>query len=132
MSKIKIRKNDKRISAFVKEVTSTLLDGKRYQATGLGTFSTCTRKAIKDKAACKMAMFRASAELRDYALGGSFPTVAGPHSEIVQLIIEAMQCEEGIDVPFLGRLAVVPVTGKNPKLIFHGSEELNSALDATQ
>ena len=89
------------------------------------------RKATEDRPACKMAMFRASTELRDYALGGSFPTVEGPHTEIVQTIIEAMQCEKGIDIPFLGRMVVVPVPGKNPKLIFHSSDELNNTLEAS-
>ena len=131
MGKIKIRKNDKMLKAFYQELTTTLLAGKRYQVSGLGTFSTCARKATEDRAACKMAMFRASAELRDYAMGGSFPVVTGPHAEIVQTIIEAMQCEEGVDVPLLGRMAVVPVSGKNPKLIFHGSEELNKIFEVS-
>jgi len=33
-----------------------------------------------------------------------------------------------VDVPFLGRMAVVPVLGKKPKLIFHSSKELNNEL----
>jgi len=126
MSKLKIRKNDKRLKEFVREVTATLLDGKRHQTPGLGTFSTCSRKATADNAACTMAMFRASSELRDYASGGPTPNVSGPHAEIVRFIIEAMQSEQGIELPQLGRMAVVPVTGKKPKLIFHGAEELNS------
>jgi len=128
MSKINIRKNDKRLKAFVQEISTTLQDGKRYQVVGLGTFSTCTRKAAEGRAACKMAMFRASADLRDYAMGGSFPSVTGAHEEIVHVIIEAMQTEHGIDVPLLGHMAVVPVAGKNPKIIFHGAKELNDAL----
>ena len=128
MSRLKIRKNDKRIKALVQEVKDTLLDGGRHQTPGLGTFSTCTRKATSDRVACKMAMFRACAELREYASGGPPPKVSGPHAEVVRVIIEAMQNEEGIEIPLLGRMAVVPVPGKNPKLIFHGAEELNSVL----
>ena len=128
MSKIKIRKNDKRLKAFVQEVTTTLQEGKRSKISGLGTFSTCTRKATADSAACTMAMFRASAELRDYSSGGPFPDVSGPHEEIIRIIIDGMQSSEGIEIPSLGRMAVVPVVGKNPKLIFHGDEELNNSL----
>ena len=58
------------------------------------------------------------------------PKVSGPHVELVNVIVEAMQSEEGVDVPCLGRIAVVPVPGKRPKLIFHGAEELNNALIA--
>ena len=36
-----------------------------------------------------------------------------------------------LDVPFLGRMAVVPVSGKGPKSLFHGAEELNDALVAS-
>ena len=127
-SKLKIRMADKRLRAFVQEVTATLLDGKRHQTPGLGTFSTCTRKATADRVACKMAMFRSSAELREYASGGPPPPVSGPHAEVVSVIVEAMQSEQGVDVPLLGRMAVVPVPGKKPKLIFHGAEKLNDVL----
>ena len=127
-SKSKIRKTDKRLRAFVQEVTATLLGGKRHRTPGLGTFSTCTRKATADRETCKMAMFRASAELREYASGGLPPPVSGPHAEVVSVIVEAMQSEQGVDVPLLGRMAVVPVPGRKPKLIFHGAEELNDAL----
>ncbi len=127
----KIRKTDRKLRAFVEEVTATLLDGKRHQTPGLGTFSTCTRKATAKQIACKMAMFRASAELRAYATGGPPPPVSGPHAEVVSVIVEAMQSEQGVDVPLLGRMAVVPVSGKKPKLIFHGAEELNDALAAS-
>jgi nucleoid DNA-binding protein len=127
-SEPKIRKTDKRLRAFVHEVTATLLDGKRHQTPGLGTFSTCTRKATADRVACKMAMFRASTELREYASGGPPPPVSGPHAEMVSVIVEAMQSEHGVDVPLLGRMAVVPVPGRKPKLIFHGAEELNDVL----
>jgi nucleoid DNA-binding protein len=127
-SKRKIRKTDKKLRAFVHEVTTTLLDGKRHQTPGFGTFSTCTRKAIADRVACKMAMFRASTELREYASGGPLPPVSGPHADVVSVIIEAMQNEQGVDVPLLGRMAVVSVPGRKPKLIFHGAEELNDVL----
>lgn len=75
-----------------------------------------------------MAMFRASTELREYASGGSPPSVSEPHAEVVSVIVEAIQSEQGVDVPLLGRMAVVPVRGKKPKLIFHGAEELNDVL----
>jgi nucleoid DNA-binding protein len=100
-SKPKIRKTDKRLRAFVHEVTATLLDGRRHRTAGLGTFSTCTRKATAGRSACKMAMFRASTELREYASGGPPPTVSGPHAEVVSVIVEAMQSEQGADVRFL-------------------------------
>ena len=128
MSKVKIRKNDKRLKALVMEITESLLDGKPHRTPGLGTFSTCTRKAAENRVACKMAMYRACTELREYASGGPTPNVSGPHVEVVRVIVEAMQSEEGIEIPFLGRMAVVPVPEKNPKLIFHGAEELNSLL----
>ena len=127
-NKPKVRKTDKRLRAFVLEVTATLLDGKRHRTPGLGTFSTCIRKATTDRVPCKMAMFRASAELREYASGGRPPPVSGPHADVVRVIVEAMQSERGVVVPLLGRMAVVPVPGKKPKLIFHGAEELNRIL----
>lgn len=122
--------SEARLNAFVQEVTATLLAGKRHQTPGLGTFSTCTRKATADRAACKMAMFRASTQLRECINGGPPPTVSGPHADAANAIIEAMQNGDGIDVPLLGRMAVVPVPGKKPKLIFHGAEELNDVLSA--
>ena len=128
----KIRKTDKSLRTFVVEVTATLLDGKRHHSPGLGTFSTCTRKATANRVACKMAMFRASAELRAYATGGPPPRVSGPHVEVVSVIVEAMQSEQGVDVPLLGLMAVVPVPGKKPKLIFHGAKELNDILASTR
>ena len=39
-----------------------------------------------------------------------------------------MQRKAGISIPRLGRMAVVPVLGGKPKLIFHGAEELNDTL----
>ena len=127
-SRPKIRKTDQRLRVFVEEVTATLLDGKLHRTPGLGTFSTCTRKATAGRVACTMAMFRASAELREYASGGPPPPVSGPHAEVVSVIIDAMQSEQGVDVPLLGRMAVVPVPGKKPRLIFHGAKELNGVL----
>ena len=76
----------------------------------------------------KMAMFQASAELREYVSGGPPPKVSAPHVEWVNVIVEAMQSDQGVDVPCLGSIAVVPVPGKRPKLIFHGAEEINSAV----
>ena len=78
-----------------------------------------------------MAVFRASAELREYASGGPPPPVSGLHADVVSVIVEAMQSERGVVVPLLGRMAVVPVPGKKPKLIFHGAEELNRVLAAS-
>lgn len=78
-----------------------------------------------------MAMFRASAELRAHADGGKPPRVSGSHTDVVRAIVEAMLTNEGIDVPLLGRMAVVPVPGKKPKLIFHGAKELNDLLAST-
>ena len=109
----KFRKTDKKLLAFVAEVTATLLDGKRYRTPGLGTFSTCTRRATAERVACKMAMFRASAELRPYVTGGRAPLLSRPHTEVVSFIVEAMQSEQGVDVPLLGRMAVVPYPERN-------------------
>ena len=46
-------------------------------------------------------------------------------------IVESMQIEQGVDVPPLGRMAVVSVVGKKPKLIFHGAQELNDVLPSS-
>ncbi len=119
---------DDRLQAFVREVTAALLMGRRHQTAGLGTFSTCTRKATAERAACKIAMFRASAELRAFAAGGPSPSVSGPHALVVSSLVKAMQSEEGVIVPLLGRLAVVPVPGRKPRLIFQGAKALNDAL----
>ena len=63
----------------------------------------------------------------------SLTAYAQMHSaaEIIQFIIEGMCAEEGIDVPGLGRMAIVPEVGKKPKLIFHGGEELNGLISET-
>ena len=76
-------------------------------------------------------MCRASAELREYAIGGPQPPVSGPHAEVVSVIVEALQNQDGVEVPLLGRMAVVPGPGKKPKLIFHGAQELNDILAAS-
>src|SRR5258706_14456636 len=117
-SKQKIRKTDKKLRAFVHDVTATLLDGKRHQTPGFGTFSTCTRKATVDRVACKMAMFRASTELREYASGGSPPPVSGPHGDVVSVIITAIQSDQGFDLPLLVRMALLCLHVRKPKLIF--------------
>ena len=75
-----------------------------------------------------MVMFRASAELSAYATGGSLPLVSGLHAEVVSFIVEAMQIEQGVDVPLLGRMAVVPIVGTKPRLIFHDAREVNDVL----
>ena len=124
----KISKSDRKLQAFVSEVTATLLRGQPYRTPGLGTFSTCSRKAVPGRCASKMAMFRASAELRVYASGGPPPPLSGPHAEVVGVIVKAMQSERGVEVPLLGHMAVVPVRGRKPKLIFHGAKELNDVL----
>ena len=118
--------SDAELQLLVREVTEALVDGKKHQTTGFGTFSTCTRKAKPDRPACKIAMFRASPQLREYASGGPAPVVTGPHAKTLNLIISAMRNEHGADVPGLGRLAVVP--GEKPKLIFHAARQLNDLL----
>jgi hypothetical protein len=109
--RVTIISNDRLLKAFVREVTATLLEGKRHRTPGLGTFSTC-----------------ASAELREYSSGGPRPSVSGPHAKVVRAIVEAMQCDQGVDLPLLGRMAVVPIPGGRPNLIFHGAKELNCRL----
>lgn len=116
------------LDAFVREVTAALLAGRQYKTAGLGTFSPCTRRATRDRSASTMAMFRASAELRAYASGGPMPTYSGTHASALRLIVQGMSREGGIIVPRLGRMAVVPVSGSKPKVIFHGAVELNRAL----
>jgi len=65
-----------------------------------------------------MAMFRASAELRAYASGGPLPTLSGPSRASGTSNCSGMLREEGVTIPQLGRMAVVPVSGSKPKLIF--------------
>lgn len=119
---------DHPLQAFVQEVTATLLIGKPHRTPGLGTFAPCTRRATPDRRASTMAMFRASAELRAYACGGPPPTPAGRHAPAVRTIVRGMLRKEGITIPRLGRMAVVPVSGSKPRFIFHGARELNAAL----
>jgi hypothetical protein len=78
-----------------------------------------------------MAIFRASAELREYASGGPPPSVSGPHTAVVSVIVDAMQIEQGIEVPLLGRMAVVQIRGTKPRLIFHAAKELNDVIAAS-
>lgn len=119
---------DDRLRAFVREVTETLLIGQPHRTPGLGTFSLCTRRATPDRGASTMAMFRASAELRAYACGGPPPSLSGRHASAVRAIVRGMLGKEGITIPRLGRMAVVPVLGSKPKLIFHGAKALNAVL----
>jgi len=116
------------LAAFVREVTATLLAGHPYRVPGLGTFSPCTRRATLDRRASTMAMFRASAEVRAYASGGPLPSFSGTHASALRTIARGMLREQGITVPRLGRMAVVPVSGSKPKIIFHGAIELNAAF----
>ena len=76
-------------------------------------------------------MFRASAELRKFASGGPSPSLSGPHAEAVKTIVQGMQSKAGLHIALLGYMAVVPVLGGKPKLIFHGSRELNDLLAAS-
>ena len=119
---------DDSLRAFVQEVTATLLIGRPHRTPGLGTFSICTRRATPSRCVNTMAMFRASAELRTYACGGPLPTLSGSHASAVRTIVRGMLRKDGISIPQLGRMAVVPVSGSKPKLIFHGARELNAAL----
>ena len=119
------------LQVFVGEVTAALLAGQCYRAPGLGTFSTCTRRAAPGRPSSTMAMSRACAELRGYASGGPLPLLSGPHARALKTIIRGMQNERGITIPLLGRMAVVPVPGGRPRLIFHGATELNARLAAS-
>ncbi|MDH5325539.1 MAG: hypothetical protein OEZ68_12100 [Gammaproteobacteria bacterium] len=122
-----IRKNDKRLTALVTEISLDLSQGKKHVVAGLGTFSACSRKAGAGNPACTIAMFRACTELRDYAEGGTKPKTEGTHAPIVQIILNAMKTQETVDIPRFGRLAMVK-DGKKTKLIFHGADELNGKL----
>jgi hypothetical protein len=59
---------------------------------------------------------------------GPQPTFAGPHASALRTIVRGMSRADGITIPRLGRIAVVPVSGAKPRLIFHGAMELNAAL----
>lgn len=129
---IRIARNDRQLTAFIRDVTAALLGGRRHRTPGFGTFSTCTRKATASRGPSKMAIFRASVELREYSSGGPRPTASGPHARVIRAIVEAMQSDQGVELPRLGRMAVVPVPGRRPKLIFHGAKEINGRLADTR
>lgn len=128
MSQGKMDREDNVIQEFVQAVTSSLLAGKKYPIPGFGTFSTCSRKDESGQPVCKIAMFRASSELRDFSTGGPSPTFTGPHAVVVSHIVENMQNEGGVDIPLLGQMVCEPVKGKNTKFIYRGALELNNAL----
>ena len=121
-------KNDKRLTHMVNDITAELKQGKKYQAPGFGTFSTCTRKATQEHAACTMAMFRASAEFRDYSSGGRMPAISGPHKDIVKLIAKAVKSGHEVTIPRFGLITLLQDDGAKPRLIFHGAAELNGSL----
>jgi hypothetical protein len=75
-----------------------------------------------------MAMFRASAALRESVSNGRPAEASGAHASVVTAIAAAMQGERGLDVPQLGHFGVVRVAGKKPRLIFHADQELNDSL----
>ncbi|MEM9301941.1 MAG: hypothetical protein AAGE01_07510 [Pseudomonadota bacterium] len=117
-----------RVAAFAEDVAQELVHGKRYRVAGFGTFSTCQRKAAPGRPACRIAMFRASAELRAYAAGGDPPELGTPHQEAVRSIAVAMLAPDGVHVPGLGRFAVEGQGAKRQKLVFQGAAELNEQL----
>ena len=123
-----IRKNDKRLTEFVKDVASSLQDGKKFQTPGLGTFSTCTRKAAQGRPACTISMFRPSTELREYIGGGVIPSIQGPHKEILKLIARTMKTQDEFVVPRLGTFVIDSSSVKNTKVSFQGAKELNDSL----
>lgn len=116
------------VATFADELRGALLRGDRFKVPALGTFTTCTRKATTDRAACTIAMFRASKELRAHVADGSDLQVSGPHAELVTSLVAAMQAEHGVDVPGLGHLEAVRVAGKTPRLIFHADPMFNDLL----
>lgn len=122
------RTGDEALHAFVAEVAAALQQGKLHRTPGLGTFTTCSRKAAPGRDISKMAIFRASAEFRAYASGGQRPSLSGPHAKALGVVVEAMRSAGGVDVPLLGRMAIVPVPHAKPKIIFHAAQELNDAL----
>src|SRR2546428_10606469 len=113
------KKHRQPLEAFVHEVTATLLAGHPYRTPGLGTFSTCTRRATPDRSASTMAMFRTSAELRAYASRGPLPTLSGTHASALRIIDRGLLRAGGITDPQVGRMAAGPVSGAKPKVIFH-------------
>jgi len=131
MAQSKIRKNGKHAKAFIRDVKVALVAGKKYQIPGFGTFSSCSRKDSLGRVICKIAMFRASSELRDFAAGGSFPDISSAHTEIITRIINAMQDSLGVEIPEFGRMAFVADKGKSLKIIFHSADEFNYALSGS-
>jgi len=66
--------------------------------------------------------FEPALSWRAYASGGALPTLSGRHAPaVVRTIVRGMLRKEGITIPRLGRMAVVPVSGSKPKLTFHGA-----------
>lgn len=121
------------LNPLLDALRAALLRGERVRIPGLGTFTTCTRKATADRAACTIAMFRASKELRAHVSTGADLQVSGPHADAVTALVAAMQGDNGVDVPGLGHLEAVQVPGKKPRLIFHADAALNDQLTgATQ
>lgn len=122
-----IRRNDKRITQFVTDITKTLQSGNKHQTTGLGTFSTCTRKAAGGKPTCTITMFRPSKEFRDYMSGGAMPKMDGPHKEVVKIITKSIKSASELEVPKLG-VFCIDSSGENTRITFQGTIELNSSL----
>lgn len=115
------------VTTLINEVTASLLSGKKCMVEGLGTFSICSRKATATRAACTIAMFRASDSLREQIANDDM-VVAGPYAEVVASIIKGMQQPGGVDVPDFGHFEAVPVPGKPHKLLFHADAVLNDML----
>ena len=127
---MKAAEHDQILRVFIQEVTLALIAGQRYRAPGLGTFSPCKRQATPGRSSSTMAIFRASAELRQYASGGPLPNLSGAHAQALRIITEGMQGAQGITIPLLGRMAVVREPSARPRLIFHGATELNERMAA--
>ena len=121
-------KTNEMLRAFAAEVTSTLLDGNRHQTPGLGTFPTNFEKQGQRELLAKWLCFGRARSLERMPLVDHYHSCPRPHAELVSFTVEAMQMEQGVDVPLLGRMAVVPVVGKKPKLISNGAQELNDVL----
>lgn len=117
------------LDAFTDAVRTALLAGKRLAVPAFGTFTRCTRKAKGDRPACRIAMWRANAGLRTQLEGGAPVQLEGRHQHVVAALIQGMDTEAGVQVPGLGRFAVLR-SGQKTKLIFHAAAELNDALSA--
>lgn len=116
------------VTTLINEVTASLVSGKKITVEGLGTFSSCTRKATATRDACTIAMFRADKSLRTHIDTQAELSVSGAHAEAVTTIIQAMQQTGGVDVPDFGHFEAVAVSGKPHKLIFHADAVLNDKL----